>query len=146
MGSFIDIVLFFSDMAIDFAMCSPLKGMDSCAVCTLCVENCSTGALSSDKKFINADICLTNINERDDDFPDWVKPEWHHALVGCIRCQNICPQNTPFMCNIEELASYTEEETKALMNGDISEELLARMKLDWLSKAIPRNLNALFGQ
>jgi epoxyqueuosine reductase len=145
MGSFFDIALFFSDMAIGFGVFSPLKRMDSCEGCTLCVENCPTGALSVNKEFINGDICLTNINERDDDFPDWIKPEWHHALAGCIKCQDVCPQNAPYINNVKEIASYSEEETRAIMRGDMPEELLAPMKLGWLSKIAPRNLKALFG-
>ena len=145
MGSFLDIALFFSDMSVSFDMFAPMRRMDACEGCTLCVENCPTGALSMNKELINGDICLTNINERDDDFPDWVKPEWHHVLAGCLKCQDVCPQNTPFLNNIKETASFSEEETRAIMNGDISEELLAPMKLGWLAKAIPRNLNALWG-
>jgi len=143
MGSFFDIALFFSDMTVNCDMFSPMKRMDACEGCSLCVENCPTGALSMNKELINSDICLTNINERDDGFPDWVRPEWHHVLAGCIKCQDVCPKNAPFLNNITELASFSEEETKAIMSGEITEELLAPLKLGWMSKSIPRNLKAL---
>ena len=42
---------------------------------------------------IRHDLCLTMINESDEPFPEWVRPESHTCAVGCLECQRVCPQN-----------------------------------------------------
>ena len=62
---------------------------------------------------------MTYINEYsspNDDFPEWVKPEWHNSLVGCMSCQLKCPKNATFINKQIELAAFTEEETKMILD------------------------------
>jgi epoxyqueuosine reductase len=92
-------------------------------------------------------------NERKGDipFPVWIDPSWHNCLVGCMRCQRVCPQNKQFLHWVEEREEFSQEETALLLEGTPSERLPAEAKrklehLDLLEDAdiLPRNLAVFF--
>ena len=64
-----------------------------CERCTACLRACPAGAIRADRFLLQTDRCLTSTNESEAPFPDWVDPAWHHAAVGCLRCQQSCPEN-----------------------------------------------------
>jgi epoxyqueuosine reductase len=128
------------------------KVIDQCENCNLCSNACPTGAISKDRFLLRAEKCLTYHNEKDGKipFPDWIKPEWHNCLVGCIRCQAACPENKPFLKMVGETAEFTEEETNLLLNAvppkQLPPQTVAKMKLLSLTdyyKELPRNLSVL---
>jgi epoxyqueuosine reductase len=67
--------------------------MEACAGCSLCARACPTRCIPADRFLIHAENCLTFHNESPAVFPDGIRPEWHNALVGCMRCQLACPVN-----------------------------------------------------
>jgi len=151
MGSFLNLYLFYTDAPSDSgAKYMPLALMERCASCDLCVRNCPTGALAAGKRLADASRCLTGSNENAGDFPAWLLPEWHHTLIGCLKCQSVCPANREAglpLSDREPLVRYSEEETAALLDGSLSPEKLA--PLGWLAdfaQVLPRNLKALIYQ
>jgi len=64
-----------------------------CADCRACLKACPTGAISSGRFVIRAERCLTYFNEYHRPWPDWLQPSVHHCLIGCLACQEKCPQN-----------------------------------------------------
>jgi epoxyqueuosine reductase len=126
--------------------------MSRCKDCELCRRACPTGAIASDRFLLHAERCLTYHNEKEASilFPEWIKPEWHNCIVGCIRCQAACPENRPFLNVFGETAEFTEEETRLLLRAVPTEQLpiatVAKMKLLSLTdyyNELPRNLAAL---
>jgi len=92
--------------------------------------------------------CLTWNNEHAADFPGWLLPEWHHTLIGCLKCQSVCPANRdvglPGADQEEPLVRYTEEETAAFLSGRMTPERLAPLgDVAGYAKALPRNLKML---
>ena len=146
MGSFVRLSLFFSDMPCQHELFYPLRRHDACQNCNRCVDNCPAGGLTHQRDYVNYDRCLTTMNERAEDFPDWVKPEWHHALIGCMKCQCVCPLNKPYMECSDEIVCYSAEETLSLINGELPDALLAPLGMEYCHQILPRNVAALLRQ
>jgi epoxyqueuosine reductase len=152
MGSFMRLTAVYSDMPCESESWQEPKMMSHCKDCELCRRTCPTGAIASDRFLLHAERCLTYHNEKEASipFPEWIKPEWHNCIVGCIRCQAVCPENKPFLSMVGETAEFTEEETKLLLNAanpeKLSADTVAKMKtlslMDYY-KELPRNLGVL---
>ncbi len=117
-GSFHQLVGFASDG--DFgptpepATPGPALSQD-CTNCSACRRSCPTGAIGDDRFLLHAERCLTFWNERQESWPDWLPASGHNSLVGCLACQEVCPQNAGLLRSeaVEEI--FTAAETVALM-------------------------------
>jgi epoxyqueuosine reductase len=152
MGSFMWLTAVYSDMSCESDNWQAPKVMERCKDCDLCRGACPTGAICSDRFLLHAEKCLTYHNRKEGavPFPEWIKPEWHNCIVGCIRCQAACPENRPFLKMIGETVEFTEEETRLLLEAVPPEQLptetAAKMKLLKLTdyyEQFPRNLAVL---
>jgi epoxyqueuosine reductase len=152
MGSFMRLTAVYSDMPLESDSWQEPKMMARCQDCGFCQKACPTGAISSDRFLLHAEKCLTYHNEKQAEipFPNWIKPEWHNCIVGCIRCQTACPENKPFLNLIGENVEFTEEETRLLLKAVPVEKLPAttvskmkRLSLTDYYKELPRNLGVL---
>jgi epoxyqueuosine reductase len=126
--------------------------LDRCARCSACVRACPGGAIRADRFLLQTDRCLTAVNEDEAPFPDWVDPSWHHCAVGCLRCQQTCPENAGVELRIAPAELFDELETAAILAatpggelGDATREKLVRCGLDYAPGLIARNLHALLG-
>jgi epoxyqueuosine reductase len=152
LGSFLNLSLYFSDIPCAEENLRDIEQMDLCKTCKACLNNCPTGAIIEDRFLVNNERCLTYFNESDSksDFPEWISPLAHNSVVGCCRCQAICPKNKEYLNNIVEPVEFNEEETLLLLEGkpleQFSKELALKIeKLDMSDylNALPRNLKAL---
>jgi epoxyqueuosine reductase len=134
MGSFCILAAFFTDCPVDEDSWQKYRAMDACTDCSICRNNCPTGGITGERFLIHAENCLGFLNEKQPDFPYWARlqPDWQNALIGCLRCQSVCPVNEPYLRNIRESASFSEEETAMILDKTPLEELLpdTRQKLD----------------
>jgi len=124
--------------------------MDACADCTSCRNSCPTGSILKDRPLIDAERCLCFLNEHPGDFPDWVHPSWHNSIVGCILCQEACPQNQGQSDPMTDLGEFTSDETELLLNQVPLESLSSalRSKLEKINmtvyyQCLSRNLRVL---
>ncbi|NLT14332.1 MAG: hypothetical protein GXY05_08315 [Clostridiales bacterium] len=150
LGSFVRLTSFYSDIPCEETGWYDLTQMPSCKSCTLCLDNCPSKAIKADRYLIDASICLTAANEHQGDFPGWVDPSMHNCIVGCMKCQEVCPHNKKALDNIVEPVEFTEEETQYILDGKpldgAPEEFLDKVKLLGIEvyyNVIPRNLRAL---
>ena len=118
--------------------------------CSACLRACPTGAIAADRFLLHTDRCLTTVNEDREPFPEWVRPEWHTCAVGCLRCQQVCPENAAVELLVEPPERFDADETAAILAGDDRAELglatrakLERCGLDYSPALIARNLRAL---
>ena len=65
--------------------------LSSCPPCRNCHHVCPTGCIPYDGKVIDAERCLTYLNEHEGEWPEWLDPRGHNSLVGCMLCQEMCP-------------------------------------------------------
>lgn len=121
-----------------------------CETCSACLRACPSAAIGADRFLLHTDRCLTGVNESTEPFPDWVDPAWHHAAVGCLRCQQSCPENAGVELRVTGPEVFDEQETAAVLAGsaDVAAatgEKLERCGLDYSPALIARNLHALLG-
>ena len=150
MGSFYRLVAFASDLPIVEDNWIQPQMLDACQSCDACRRACPTGAIAPDRFLLHAERCLTFHNERQGPFPEWIKPDWHNCLVGCMICQKVCPQNKSYRKWIEDGPRFSEDETTAILSSvsesDIPKTAIEKMEaLDIIEYAemIGRNLRVL---
>lgn len=117
MGSLCTLVAFYTDWLCEEDNWQESRAMEACENCSLCRENCPTGSISVDRFLIRAENCLGFLQEMKPDFPYWVQlqPDWHNALMGCMRCQFVCPVNKSYLNKIVAGPSFSEEETSLIL-------------------------------
>jgi epoxyqueuosine reductase len=152
MGSFHRLAAFYSDIPPEDGSWHELKVMERCDDCGSCLSACPAGAISPERFLLRADRCIVFHNEHPSEipFPAWIDPSWHNCLVGCMLCQEACPENGPYLKNIVDGPVFTEDDTSLLLAGTPSGGLpgstvkkLADSDLLGSMEVIPRNLRAL---
>ena len=115
LGSHLQLAAAFTDMPCpDDAWREP-KPLDRCASCTACVARCPTKAISKDRFLIDAGRCAVFHNESARPLPDYVAAAPFDSIVGCMRCQVVCPENKEVRKQFDALAELSEEETEMLV-------------------------------
>ena len=152
LGSFHRLAAFVSDLPCEQDPWGEPQVLERCANCQACRRACPTAAIAEGRFLLHAERCLTFLNEKPGTvaFPGWLADGSHNCLVGCMRCQSICPENRDVRDWIEEGADFSEAETELLLAGVPLTELpaglqekLARTDLTDLFDYLPRNLEAL---
>jgi epoxyqueuosine reductase len=126
-GSFFRLQTFFTDLSGDGDNWQELRMMDRCSHCRACIKNCPAHVITEERFLIRAERCLTFFNEGESEFPAWVDPAWHNCLVGCMKCQEVCPENKNVITWVSDAAQFTEEETSMLIEGVPKEKLPAQV-------------------
>jgi len=91
--------------------------MDRCANCRACLEVCPTGAIREDRFLISAERCFTYLSESRRPMPDWARPPRTLCLIGCMACQEVCPENRGRLRKAPSGVELTEEETAAVLEA-----------------------------
>jgi epoxyqueuosine reductase len=150
LGSFVRLKAFLSDMPSDRDDWLEPQVMKECAKCKACLNECPTRAIVPDRFLIHAERCITFLNEWKEEFPEWIDPAWHNSLIGCMKCQLVCPVNKRFIKWVEEGEAFNETESELILNGvsldqippKTAHKLSHGYMLDYLN-VLPRNLRAL---
>ena len=150
LGSFFQPTTFFSDLPCEEDTWRERRMMERCQTCKACLIKCPTGAIAEDRFLLHAERCLVFHNERSSamPFPSWIDKSAHNSLMGCIICQQFCPEDKPFLEWFEGDEEFDHNETSLLLAGASREQLpvetmkkLERLELlDDLDK-LPRNLS-----
>jgi epoxyqueuosine reductase len=148
LGSFTRLEAFFVDYRHDYDECHGLKMLPKCKECNKCAKNCPTMCISKDEFFIDAGRCLTYFNESENAFPVDIDAKAHNALIGCIKCQSVCPLNRSCLKEKTSAGTFDEEETSLILGNELetSESLLYKLKqldMDIYQGVLTRNLKAL---
>lgn len=133
MGSYHRLAAFFTDAPILEDHWQKPQMLSRCETCSACVKKCPTGAVSSDRFILRVEKCITYHNESDRQFPDWIDPSWHNCLIGCMICQDVCPENPPSVRRRVDAATFSQEETKQILEG-IPKEKLAPETIEKIKK------------
>jgi len=153
MGSFHRLTAFYSDMP-----CGgkdgwrEMRALERCDDCGACARICPTGAIAPECFLLHAERCIVFHNEHPGEvpFPEWLDPSWHNCLVGCMLCQKVCPENKPYLKQVEEGPTFSAKETAHILSGIKKDQLPAALtqKLEGsdllgMLDILPRNLKAL---
>ena len=152
MGSFHKLFGYYTTLRAEESAWSEPALLSSCSTCGACIRNCPTACIEAERFVIRAERCLTTLNELDGGFPHWLPADAHNALIGCMRCQDVCPENVGVLGWKRHIASFTEEESEALTDGlpaiEANAALCAKLKdvdLWEVVDLLPRNLRAVLG-
>ncbi len=150
LGSYARLAAYAMDVPYEEGTWRERRAMAECKRCDVCARRCPTGAIDRSRFLLNAERCLTFLNEEEASLPEWVSPEWHHCLVGCLRCQEACPANREASEKLIDGPCFDEEETLALISAARAEDLPpgTRKKvedsgLSVLYPVLPRNVGLL---
>ena len=84
--------------------------------------------------------------------PSWVDPDAHNSLIGCMKCQEVCPYNSKVKGWIEDIGELDGKETEMLLclegnKGKRDDYIIRRIKelgiYEFYEGLIPRNLQLL---
>jgi epoxyqueuosine reductase len=152
LGSFAALAALVSDLECEDSPPQAQETLPRCGTCHACRDACPTGAIGEDRFLLHAERCITFWNEKDPDvpFPEWLEPDWHNALFGCLHCQRVCPENRPLIDQVFEGPTFDEATTRLLLSGPKKEDLppelvptLEEWRLTDLLGYLPRNLGVL---
>lgn len=136
MGSFAQLAAGWTDLP-STGLSDPAAAtvLDRCARCVACIKACPTGAIDEGRFLLHGERCLTHVNEWEGEFPEWVPLTAHNALVGCMRCQLVCPENIALRPTpVDSGIAFDAEETSSL---------LAETPLDGLGGSTREKIEAL---
>ncbi len=124
-GSMHMLVTYYSDMPCSEDTWQEPGIMPQCRTCTAFAGACPSEAISKDGFIIRQDRCITLYSGYSGglEFPGWLEPSWIECLIGCMKCQRICPENRAYVKEIEKNETFSEEETQ-LLRGGLTEETL----------------------
>lgn len=129
MGSYHRLTVFASDLPCDNDSWQELQVLERCNKCKACQNNCPTSAISATHFLIKAERCLTYYNEQLEPFPNWIDPKSHNSIIGCMRCQNICPENKKYKSVLQKNEKFSKTETSLILSGIPFEQLPERLQL-----------------
>lgn len=117
LGSFNKLIAFITDIPFIEDSWQDVKTMPTCDNCNACLKNCPTSAIDSKRFVIHINKCITYFNEYSGEFPSWLNSDSHNSLVGCMRCQTICPANAGYIKTIEINDVFSEDEISLILNN-----------------------------
>jgi epoxyqueuosine reductase len=148
MGSFARLEAFYIPYQPDRDDWKQKEKLPQCENCNKCIMNCPTQCIQKEEIMMDAGRCITHFNENRGAFPIELHPKAHNAIVGCVRCQTVCPVNRPLLKEKTTVETFSEEETGLILDNkpDASKALtekLTHLDLDEYKAVLSRNLKAL---
>lgn len=124
-----------------------------CRSCSVCIEKCSRGAIGRGRFLLHAVECYTLFSESLKPVPEHVKPPSPECLVGCMKCQEVCPENEGRLHYERAAVSFSSEETEAFLGRpDALPSAREAAEMKFLSLGLSgepgiyiRNLNRILG-
>jgi len=124
LGSYFQLVGLVSDMPFDDEIPAPRLEetlLRRCGKCRICAAACPTGAIEKERILIHAEKCYTLFSESANPIPEGLMPPSPKCIIGCLRCQELCPENKGLLRYENAAVSFDAEETAAFL-GMVQEE------------------------
>jgi epoxyqueuosine reductase len=91
---------------------------DACRTCFACQKACPRGAIGEDRFLLHAEKCFTIDSESSRPFPAGTLAPSPHCIIGCLKCQEVCPMNKNRLIYEKAGVPFTKEETKSILESD----------------------------
>ena len=155
LGSYFELVGLVSDLPFEEKKMPPRpaeKLLPRCEKCRICAAACPTGAIEKERILLHAEKCYTLFSESPNPIPEDLKPPSPKCIIGCLKCQELCPENKGLLRHESASVSFDAEETEAFLgmkpeaDGRALDRVQAKFKELGLSEGLPvfrRNLERL---
>jgi epoxyqueuosine reductase len=117
MGSFARLNAYWTDAALGESGWGESGVMTACASCSVCAAVCPTDCIHEGDFLVDATRCLTFLNEGEGAFPSWLDPSAHNAAIGCLKCQEACPENAAYRSAVSRRFAFDREASLGLLEG-----------------------------
>jgi epoxyqueuosine reductase len=128
MGSYNLLYGFLTDYPVAEDNWTQLYILGHCQRCDRCTRSCPTACFSWDRFPIDIEKCVTLYNERQGAFPSWMLRSHHSALMGCLRCQESCPEDGGYAQVSGMLEDVSEDETRKILKATGDDQLLKSLQ------------------
>ncbi len=120
MGSFVNLMAFFTDYEFEEDTLGTIEMMEYCKSCQICIFDCPGQAIPKSERFIiNIERCIPLYNEIPEKIPEWIPSSAHNALMGCMICQKNCPGNKKALPLTIQGGDILEEESKLVLDCNL---------------------------
>jgi epoxyqueuosine reductase len=150
MGSYARLDAWWVDADLGEAAWGPPRTLERCAACGACIRACPNACFREGSFVIDASRCLTFLNEGPGPFPPWLPARAHSAAIGCLRCQEACPENARHRRGVERRYVFDRQTSQAILEGKPAAslapeaaELIRLLELEGEEEKLARNLAAL---
>jgi epoxyqueuosine reductase len=154
-GSYFQLVGLVSDTRLDDIKVAAAPAgalLLKCKDCRICAKACPTGAIDKERILLHAEKCYTLFSESLEPIPEGLKPPSPKCLIGCLRCQQVCPENKGCLHYERASISFDAEETAAFLGlagapAQTMDRARAKLSMLGLTEGFPvfaRNLKRLF--
>lgn len=155
LGSYFQLVGLVSDIRVDVKSVPPGPAerlLPRCEKCRICAAACPTGAIDRERILLRAEKCYTLFSESPHPIPENLSPPSPKCIIGCLRCQELCPENKGLLRFESASVSFDAEETEAFLGmkpaaeGPVFDRTKAKFQELGLSEGLPvfrRNLGRL---
>ncbi len=93
------------------------QSLDRCRACRLCARACTAGAIDPDRFLLHAERCYVLFSESHDPLPETLSPPSTDCLIGCLKCQQVCPENKGLLRKEHTGIVLDREETEVFLSG-----------------------------
>ena len=148
-GSFLTVDTLLTDLETDEHLSGKFVLLDECSNCRKCLYACPTKALNENRFIIDAEKCITFMNENTDPIPYDLRKSVHNCWVGCMNCQIVCPKNEKVKDQKINPVKFTLDETEFILNRKkekFPENILKKLEVLGIleySELLTRNLKLL---
>ncbi len=118
LGSYFQLVGLVSDMPFDGKDAAQPREewlLPRCQRCRICAAACPTGAIEKERVLLHAEKCYTLFSESLKPIPKGRKAPSPGCLIGCLRCQELCPEDKGLLRYENAAVAFDAEETEAFL-------------------------------
>jgi len=93
------------------------RSLEACESCRACAKACLTGAIDRDRFLLRAERCFTLFSESNSPMPETMSSPSMDCLIGCLKCQEVCPANKGLLRREHTGLVFDRRETEAMLSG-----------------------------
>jgi epoxyqueuosine reductase len=93
------------------------RSLEACGSCRACAKACLAGAIDGDRFLLRAERCLTLFSESDGPGAETMPRPSTDCLIGCLKCQEVCPVNKGLLRREHTGLVFDRRETGAMLSG-----------------------------
>ena len=91
------------------------QSLELCRTCRACQKACPTGAIGEDRFMLRAEQCYVLFSESLDPIPETLVPPSPDCLIGCLKCQEVCPVNKGLLKREPSGIAFDRRESEVML-------------------------------